>query len=153
MRTCLGSVALALIGLFAGCSPSPIPESQVVIRVGPHQGAIARLPDEKGLVELVNEPEQRDRRSTEPTSLVAYFLRTDGKSPLDQPPSDVNIVVEAGRTASQTVQLSLEPKTDDPSGGARFASKPGQYQVAGLRGTLNAKIGGQQVSTPVSGGR
>jgi len=153
MRTSFGCVILALLGLFAGCNSSQLSESELVVRVGPHQGTIVQLPEEKGLVELVNEPEARDRRSTEPTAVVAYFLRTGGATPLEPAPSDVSVVIEDGKKASQTVPLNHDPKSDDAAGSARFISKPGKYQLAGLKGTLNATIGGQQVSAPFSGGR
>jgi hypothetical protein len=122
------------------------------MRVGPHQGALIRLPDEKGLAELITEPNERELRGAEPTAFVVYFLRPDGKSPLDPVPSNASLVVEQARKAAQTVQLSLDPRTDDPVGGTRFASKPGPYQLARLTGTLKANIGGQEVSAPFSGG-
>jgi hypothetical protein len=115
MRTSVGAVVLTLIALFAGCERSGIPDSEVVMRVGPHQGALIRLPDEKGLAELITEPDERERRRAEPAAFVVFFLRPDGKSPLDPVPSHVSLVVEQGRKAAQTVELSLDPKTDDHS--------------------------------------
>ncbi len=121
---------------------------------GPHRGNTIRLPDEKGFVELTNEPEIRDRGSREPTAIVAYFLKMDGTSPLEPAPSDVKIVVsQAGKKAAQTIPLSAEPKADDPAGGSRFISKPGPHHLAMLRGMLTAKIDGQEVSLPVTGSR
>jgi hypothetical protein len=49
--------------------------------------------------------------------------------------------------------LSAEPRADDPAGGSRFASKVGPYNLFGIRGTLKAKIGGQDVSVVYLGGR
>ena len=104
-------------------------------------------------MELTNEPEIRDRRSNEATSIVAYYLQSDGKSPLDPPPTDVNFVIELGKKTAEPVVLKAEPKSDDPAGAGRFASKPGPYQLSALRGRLNAKIGGQEVSTTFLGSR
>jgi hypothetical protein len=120
---------------------------------GPHHGTTIRLPEDKGFVELTNEPEVRDRRSAEPTAIVAYFLKTDGKSPLEPAPTDVAFVVAGGKKSSETVALAAEPKSDDPAGASRFASKPGQHQLTMLRGTLKAKLAGQDISIPIEGSR
>jgi hypothetical protein len=150
MRIRFCTVALALAGLFLGCDSTPLQPPQVVL--GPHHGTTIRLPEDQGFVELTNEPEVRDRRSPEPTSIVAYFLKSDCKSALYPPPSEVNFVIE-GRKSSETIPMSAEPKSDDPAGAGRFASKPGPYLLSELRGRLNAKIGGQEVSIPVAGSR
>jgi hypothetical protein len=128
---------------------------------GPHHGTALQLPENKGYVELVNEPEVRDRRGNEPTSIVAYYLQTDGKSPLSSLPSEVSFEIETssgrngkrGEPAAQSLPMTAEPKAEDPAGAGRFASKPGPYLLSTLRGTLKAKIDGQQVSTVFHGGR
>jgi hypothetical protein len=120
---------------------------------GPHHGTTIRLPADKGFVELTNEPPVSGRGSREPTSIVAYFLKTDGTSTLEPAPTDVTIVVDGAKKGSETISLAAEPKSDDPAGSSRFASKPGQHQLAALRGTLKAKIAGQDISIPVSGSR
>jgi hypothetical protein len=152
---------LALTALFSGCNGGALPTDQQTVLKGPHHGTTLQLPDKKGFVELVNEPEPADRRSTEPTSIVAYFLKIDAKSPLDPAPSDVSFAVDSsnGRDARsrnptpQAIALASEPKSDDPAGAARFASKPGPYQLDNLRGKLNAKIDGQAVSVAFGGSR
>ncbi len=135
------------------CAP-PI-EKQTVIN-GPHGGTTLQLPEKKGFVELVNEPEPNDRRKNEPTALVAYFLKIDGKTPLEPAPTDVSFEIAAGasggrggrvqQTPAKAVPLAAEPKTDDPSGACRFASQPGAYLLDSIRGTLNAKVDGQAAS-------
>jgi len=150
MRIRFRAVALALAGLSLGCDSTPLPAPQVVL--GPHHGTTIRLPGDNGFVELTNEPDVTDRRAPEATSIVAYFLQPDCKSPLNPPPADANFVIE-GTKGSQTIPLSAEPKSDDPAGAARFASKPGPYLLSQLRGRLNAKIGGQEVSIPIAGAR
>jgi hypothetical protein len=146
------NLMIAMAGLFFGCDSAPSTPPQVM--VGPHGGTTIRLPDDKGFVELTNEPEVRGRGSAEPTALVAYFLKPDGASAMEPAPSDVSLVVaQARKKGSETIPLSAEPKSDDPAGGSRFASKPGSQHLAMLRGTLNAKIDGQEVSLPVSGSR
>jgi len=65
----------------------------------------------------------------------------------------VKFVIEQGKKSSQIIPLSAEPKSDDAAGAARFASKPGPYQLSAIRGNLSAKVGGQEISTPFGGGR
>jgi hypothetical protein len=151
MRIRFRAIALALAGLVLGCDSTNAPPPQLV--VGPHHGTTVRLPEDKGFVELTNEPEATDRRAAEATSIVAYYLQTDCKSAMEPPPADVKFVIEEGRKGSQTIPLSAEPKSGDPASAGRFASKPGPYMLSGLRGKLNAKIGGQEISTTFAGGR
>ena len=63
------------------------------------------------------------------------------------------LTVGTGKKGSESIPLSAEPKADDPAGASRFLSKPGPYRLDVLRGTLNAKIDGQEVSIPISAGR
>ena len=97
MRMSFRGVVLGLAGLSFACDSSPDLPTQVA--VGPHRGTTIRLLADKGFVELTNEPEVKDRRSNEPTSIVAYYLQLDCKSPLDSPPTDVKFVIERGRKA------------------------------------------------------
>lgn len=120
-----------------------------------------RLADDRGFVELVNEPEVSDRRKPEPTSIVAYFLQIDGKSPLDPAPLDVSFTMQSARAgggrakpeSGDRVSLSAQPNSDDPLGAARFASKPGPYGLTGSRGTLSARIDGQVITSTFAGSR
>ena len=151
------------------CSPR-----QVLLRVaavpsrvprylkGTHGGTTFRLPDDKGFVELVNEPVVIDPRNPQPTSIVAYFYQADGKSAMSPSPTDVSFQIDPdarsrqrdkAAAGSSTLPLSAEPKADDPAGASRFASKTGPYYLAAVRGTLKAKINGQDISTAFMGSR
>jgi hypothetical protein len=151
MRAFVRGGTLVLAALVLGCDATPGPPPQVM--AGPHRGTTIRLPEDKGFVELTNEPEIALRKKDQITSIVAYFLKIDGKSALEPPPTDVTIVVDRAKTGSETIPLAAEPKSDDPAGGSRFASKPGAHHLAMLRGTLKAKIAGQDISIAVSGSR
>ena len=154
-------LAYGLAILSSGCSST---DSSVTITRSPApplRGTMIPLPDSKGFVELVNEPEVSDRRNPEPTSIVAYFLEPGGDAPMTDSPSDVIFVVESATASggrpkagsSGRVELTAQPKADDPLAAARFASKPGPYDLTALRGTLSARIGGQQISATFSGSR
>jgi hypothetical protein len=158
MRNWTPTLVVLTAGFFSGCEGSRPPEPTVVPR-GPHHGTTLRLPDAKGFVELVNEPEVRDRRKNEPTAIVAYYLQPDAKSALNPPPSDVSFTIDSGggdrgrSGAPKSVPLQAEPRSDDPAGASRFASQPGPYPLANLRGWLNAKLDGQPVVVVLQGGR
>ena len=160
MRIRFRVVTLGLAALFSGCDSSG-PLVSVTSVTAPHHGTMIPLPEKTGFVELLNEPEVSDRRNPEPTSIVAYFLQIDGKSALDSAPEDVTFAIETGggkgargkQGSGDRIPLSAQPKPDDPSGAGRFASKPGPYQLAGIRGTLRVKIGGQEVSSQFAGSR
>jgi hypothetical protein len=152
MRMFFRAALIGMAGLILACNSAPSGPPPVM--VGPHHGTTIRLPGDKGFVELTNEPEVQGRGSRRPTAVVAYFLKMDGATPLEPTPSDVKLVVaRAGKQDGETIPLSAEPKSDDPAGGSRFVSKPGPHQLATLRGELNAKIDGQEVSLPVAGSR
>ena len=154
------AVALTLVILAFGCS-SPVSPLAGSVPMGPHHGTTVALAENKGFVELVNEPVVTDRRNPQPTSIVAYFLQADGTTPLSPLPTDVNVTINAGRgtnsrvtKASATpVPLSPEPNSDDSVGAARFASKPGPYHLVAVRGTLSATISGQVNSISFSESR
>ena len=164
MKIRLRAVIAIVAALLPGCGERTPPIEQQTVINGPHRGTTLQLPEKKGFVELVNEPQPTDRRSDEPTALVAYFLKIDGKTPLEPAPTDVSFsVTTAGgggrggrgqqQAAAKSVPLAAEPKTDDPSGGCRFASRPGPYLLDGIRGTLNARIDGQAASLSFAGAR
>ena len=159
---CRAHAVLAVLGLQLGCDSSPSLRAPATLPPGPHHGIMIGLADDKGFIELVNEPEVKDRRKLEPTSIVAYFLQNDAKSPLSPTPTDVRFAIEGGRPGQgtrggrptpQSVPLDRESKPDDPASTGRFASKPGPYYLEVLRGTLSAKLGSETISTPINGGR
>jgi hypothetical protein len=147
------SVALLVmsLSLFVGCG-MPIPPPALNVQ-GPHDGNSSRLPDDRGFVEIVNEPEVPSRASKQPTSIVAYFYQPDGKTPMTPPPSDVRVVLDLGRRRTEKLAMKAEPKSGDTSGACRFASKTGPYQLPNLRGQLSASVGGRQVDIIFEGER
>ena len=123
-------------GPVPGCDSPEHPVAVIAVSP-PHHGTMIPLPEDRGLVELVNEPEVSDRRKPEPTAIVAYFLQIDGKSPLVPAPDDVNFAIQSagaggGRSKQDSgdrIRLTAQPKPDDPLGAGRFASKTGPYAL------------------------
>jgi hypothetical protein len=146
--------------LLPGCDTPARPVAVSAVSP-PHHGTLIPLPDDRGLVELVNEPEVSDRQKPEPTAIVAYFLQIDGKASLAPAPDDVSFTIATAaargvntrRESGERIPLSAQLKSDDPLGAARFASKLGQYALSGIRGTLSARISGQEISTTFGGSR
>jgi hypothetical protein len=151
MRTIVRAIVVVTGAALAGCSSDP-PAPPAGVTRGPHQGTTIRLPEDKGFVELVNEPEVSGRGRNETTALVAYFLNSDAKSPLSPAPTDVKFELSVPGKKAQPVALAAEPKADDPAGAARFASKSGPYNLAEVRGSLSATVAGQSVSVAYGGG-
>jgi hypothetical protein len=145
----------ATVVLFAamcvGCDVAPAPPSRP--KVGPHGAAMYPLPGGAGFAELVNEPEVTDRRAAPTTAIVAYFFQGDAKSPLSPGPSDVRVVLDQGRKRSESLPLKSDPKSDDPAGGCRFATKLGPYLLEGLRGKLTGTVNGQPFDLSFVSGR
>ena len=160
MRMRILSAIIGAAAVLPGCDS---PESPVAVSAvsPPHHGTVITLPDDRGLVELVNEPEVNDRRKPEPTAIVAYFLQKDGKLPMSPSPDDVSFTMmtsadRGGRTkpgSGDRIPLKAEPKSEDPLGAGRFASKVGPFALTGIRGKLTAKIGGQEISSEFAGSR
>jgi hypothetical protein len=152
MRFPLPTSMLALPLLFTGCEGSQAVPPVAREETGPHQGALHRLPDNTGVVEIVNEPEVTDRRSNPTTAIVVYFLHSDGKTAMTPAPSDVRVEVDEGRNQTRTLALKADPRSADASGGSRFASEAGPYLLEGLRGKLIANIAGKPVEQTFAGG-
>jgi len=98
------------------------------------------LPGGSGFGEVVIEYE-RNR-----AVVAAYFLN-ENDQPLDTLPTQVEARLETP-SGELTVPLSPAPTTDkvrniNNSGKARFASKPGDYDLDRLIGTLSGTYNGQ----------
>lgn len=148
MRTHARFALLAVLMVTAGCgqsySPPKVPPR---ILQGPHGETAYRLPEDKGYVELLNEPAV-DARAQTPTALVAYFLQEDGETPLATAPTDVRFEVEIDRQ-----QQTLPMTASGEAGAARFETEEGPYNLAMIRGTLLGQLDGQEFAVNVSDAR
>ncbi len=138
---------LLCLAISAGCGSPPAevkPDQNPSF--GPHGGPTAVLPEEKGVVEIVQQA------GTGQTRLVAYFYSSKAMdSPLSPVPSVVQFTMKMPGGGSQDVTFTVEPKQGEPGGEARFISKPGEYDVDPLIGTVSATIDGQPVTAELSG--
>jgi hypothetical protein len=140
-------VLLGGIGL-AGCSGS----TQVAKpdeRIGPHQGTLLKLPEDRGYAEVVNAGQAAKGRSAPrqggtQSQIVVYFLDRELKAPSAVSPSNVvvKLTIVTGKPA-EAVSLDAAPEVGDPLGGKRYASKPGAYQLSSAHCELSATLDGQ----------
>ena len=139
--------ATLLLALTAGCGSSPAtvaPEQNPSF--GPHGGPTAALPEEKGFIEIVQEPIGGQSR------LVAYCFSTrDMASPLSPVPSSFQFSMDLPGGSAQEVAFTAEPKPGEPGGESRFISQPGEFEVDPLLGTVTVTIEGQTLTAKLSG--
>ena len=116
-------------------------------RLGPHQGTLVKLPAEQGYAEILNDAAGKGRssgRQAAASQILVFFLDPDLKGPSPASPSNVvvNLSILTGKPP-ESVALEPAAEANDPLGKKRFASRPGNYQLAGMHGELSASIDGQ----------
>ncbi len=167
---CVGHTLLPLIMAtwVAGCGGEPALRNPAV--TGPHGVPAIPIPGGLGFVESRLEPGSdaapARQGGVRPTNRVAagsrkgtsariaiYFLEPDGKSPLTPLPEKVKVLLGMpGTLANHYIQpydLENEPRADDPSASARFASSPFPLPEQRISGRVKAVLGGQEVSIPL----
>ncbi len=143
-RELVTAALIALAGCGQGYTPPSVPPRNIP---GPHGATSYRLPEDRGYVELLNEPAV-EPRSEEPTAIVAYFFQEGEEGASKVSASEVQFDIEQNRE-----QKSVPLKPSSGGGEARFASEPGAYNLKTIRGTLRGKIDGQDFVVNISGDR
>lgn len=142
----------AMATLLGGCDdPSAHKPSESALKSvpGPKGTAALALPDQLGYVEPI--VERTGAGKSAKTAFAAYFVASDGKTPLDPAPSNVEATLTLqGSESPTTVALSPRPQGNDVWGKARFATEPGEYNSDEIRGELRATIGGKAVKVPLA---
>jgi len=95
-----------------------------------------------GFAEVVIDLASGARVGRPKSTITVYFLKPDGTSALDPPPTDVKMDMGANQA------VTLTPSAN-PSQAGGFSSPPGQYGGMELTGDLSATIGGQAVTVPI----
>jgi hypothetical protein len=145
---CLLSLITAgmLSGCGAGAHTSMVSESSPL-----HGGILIPLPENQGFVELLNDKHVMKGRVLH-TTIVAYFLQPDRKSPITQPAPAITIKLGAPPDV-RTVTMRPEPDGKDPSGSARFVSDIGPYLLNQSGGEIQAGLGSKSFTVPFRGPR
>lgn len=150
MRTQCFVISLIVMAALCGCSPT-VYESPVAATGEHHGGILIPLTDNQAYLELLNGNREKKGKAFE-TTLVAYLLQSDQKTPVSGVPATV--VVKMGTPAGeQTIALKAAADTSDPVGSARFVSSPGPFELAQTGGEVTVQLGDQTLSGTFRGPR
>lgn len=133
---------LVTAALIAGCAAEAEAPKRSIPIAPPHAGQLVTLPDGLGLAELVIGPLDGSQAGSPGSAsrITAYFLKADGSGPIDPPPSNVKLIIEAA-DGSKTIELQPAGHAPDIA----FVSKSGPF-VHDLSGELAARVGGRDVT-------
>ncbi len=150
MKSAVATALLAMACLqMAGCGqPAVLPPPPESL----HGGVLITLPEDQGVVELLNGKPVPASGGKPGYPLVAYLLQPDRKSAAASPPKAMTVKYLAqGEEKSAT--LVLDPDTSDPVGSARFVSPPTPLVVerGEAGGTIEFEWNGKKVSTSFRG--
>ena len=143
-------LSLATAGMCLGCGNHPAP-SPVFAASPLHGGILIPLPEDQGYVELLND-KSVPRGRVAHTTIVAYVLQPDQKSPVAQQVQSVIVKLGAPPDA-QMVALHPDPDRSDPVGRARFVSDLGRYLLNQSGGEVQVMLGGKTLTVPFRGPR
>ncbi len=130
---------LFLAGLLAGCGG---PRGPVAVEPAPHGGTLAPLPDGKGHLELLMEP---DPAKSTMARLTVFYLDA-GRKPMAAPPTSAKLSSpDVGPTP-----LDLKPvEGGGPAKAGGLVSPP--FRSRGeIVGEVTATIDGQSVVAPIN---
>ncbi len=141
-------VSLAAVLVATGCGTNflggptvaPVSEASEL-----HGGILVPLSEDQGYVELLNG--ERQRRSSK-TTIVAYLLQNDRKTPATQKPTD--FIVKLG---GDPVPLHPAQDAHDPAGSVRFVSGIGAYELNQQGGEVTVTLDGKTSSGTFRGPR
>jgi hypothetical protein len=149
MRTAV-LLALLATATCAGCGvgvvPSAVPPTSAL-----HGGILVPLPEQKGFVELLNDKMEK-RYGVYETTIVAYLLQPDQKTPLQPKPTNVSIKLDTAK-GQKSIPLVEKPDTADPAGSARFVSDFGPFELNQRGGELSFALDGKSQTVPFRGPR
>ena len=152
MRTILSAMSLITAGALIGCGgQSVVVESAVPPTSEHHGGILIPLTDKQAYVELLNGKREENGNGYE-TSLVAYLLQPDQKTPFSETPTSVEVKIGTPK-GEQVVALKPAPDSADPLGSSRFVSTPGPFELDQSGGEVTVQVGGKTLSGKFRGPR
>ena len=84
-------------------------------------------------------------RTPDQTTLVAYLLQPDQKTPSSEVPTSVEVKIGTPK-GDEVVALKASPDSADPMGSSRFVSKPGPFELNQTGGEVTVQVGGKTLS-------
>lgn len=151
MRTILSAMSLIIAGTLIGCGQPVVVESAVPATGEHHGGILIPLTDNQAYVELLNGDRQKKGKGYE-TTLVAYLLQPDQKTPFSETPTSVEIKIGTPK-GDQVVPLKAARDSADPLGSSRFVSAPGPFELNQTGGEVTVQVGGKTLSAKFRGPR
>jgi hypothetical protein len=150
MRKILSLLPLVTAVAVMGCG-QPVVESSVPATSEHHGGILVPLTDEQAYAELLNGDRVKKGKAVE-TTLVAYLLQRDLKTPLPGTPASVEIKIGTPK-GDQVVALKAAPDPADPLGTSRFVSTPGPFELNQVGGVVTVQVDGKTLSGAFRGPR
>jgi hypothetical protein len=151
MRMFASLISVLAAGALIGCGGAAPVQSSVPASSEHHGGVLIPLTDKQVYVELLNGDRGKKGDAFE-TTLVAYLLQPDLKTPLSQAPTSVEVKIGTPK-GDQVVALKAAPDSADPLGSTRFVSAPGPFELNQVGGEVTVQVGGKTLSGPFRGPR
>lgn len=151
MRTILSVMSAITAGTLIGCGQTVVVESPIPATSENHGGILIPLTDNQAYVELVNGDRLKKGKTYE-TTLMAYLLQPDQKTPSSETPTSVEVKIGTPK-GDQRVALQAAPDSADPLGSSRFVSKPGPFELNQTGGEVTVQVGGKTLSGKFRGPR
>jgi hypothetical protein len=152
MRTISSGLLLVAAGTLIGCGPPAVVESTVPQSSEHHGGVLVPLTDKEAYVEILNGKRETKKGKASESTIVAYLLQPDQKTPFSETPKSVQVKIGTPK-GEQLVSLKAEPDSTDPIGSARFVSAPGPYELNQSGGEVTVQVGGKTLSGTFRGPR
>jgi len=136
-----------------GCGQGAAVDSPVPATSENHGGILIPLTDNQAYLELVNGDRLKKGRTPQTqTTLVAYLLQPDQKTPSAEVPTSVEVKIGTPK-GEEVVALTAAPDSADPMGSSRFVSKPGLFELNQTGGEVTVQVGGKTLSGKFRGPR
>jgi hypothetical protein len=151
MRTILSAMAVIAAAALIGCGQAVVVETPVPATSENHGGVLIPLTDNQAYLELVNGDRQKKGKAYQ-TTLVAYLLQADQKTPSAEAPTSVEVKIGTPK-GDEVVALKAAPDPADPLGNSRFVSIPGPFELNQTGGEVTVQVGGKTLSGKFRGPR
>ena len=130
----IGPVLFA--GILAGCGGAPSTSNPGTMP--PHGGDLVYLPQDQGIVEVVQERAVKESTAAKP-EVAFYFFQGDMDTPLSPAPTSGTLIV------SPKKKVELTPK----DGGLVTPPGPAIFKGAGIDGSLSFVVNGETKMVPL----
>ena len=150
MKNSTPLLALLACASLSGCGMKPV-ESTAPAPGTVYGGILVPLTNDRCYVELLNDKRERKGKVFQ-TTIVAYLLQADRKTPLAEEPASVQVKIDTPK-GPMTVPLQPAPGSGEPAGTRRFASPLGPIELNQTGGEVAVLVGGETLTGTFRGPR